>query len=81
MAAVECTEAYQRGQKHRKAKIKVGKLHVVECLLTGQIKDNSFPITRVRHGVHMRSFAFLNNVRPIYQPLVNKSFYQESKKH
>ena len=53
MAVVECMEAYQRGQKHRKAKIKVGKLHVEGCSLTGQRKDNSFPITRVRHGVHI----------------------------
>ena len=53
MDAVECMEAYQRGQKHRKAKIKVGKLHVEGCSLTGQREDNSFPITRVRHGVHI----------------------------
>lgn len=35
------------------SKRKVGKLRVVGCLLIGQRKDNLFPITRVRHGVHI----------------------------
>jgi hypothetical protein len=54
MAVVECMEVYQQAQRHRKVKIKVGKLHAVGCSLTGQRKDNLFPIVRVRHGVHMR---------------------------
>jgi hypothetical protein len=54
MVVVECMGAYQQGQKLRRAKIRVGKLHVVGCLHIGQRKDNLFPITRVRHGMHMR---------------------------
>ena len=61
MAVVECMEAYQREQKDRKAKIRVGKPHVAGCLLIGQESGNFFPNMRVRHGVHMRSFTFLNN--------------------
>jgi len=53
MAVVEYMGAYQQGQKLRKAKIEVGKLRVVVCLLIGQENENFFPNTRVRHGVHI----------------------------
>ena len=53
MAVVECMEVYQQAQRHRKAKIKAGKLHTVECLLLGQREESLFPNMRVRHGVHM----------------------------
>jgi|GEM_PF-5953593 len=32
MADVECIEAYRQAQRHRKAKIKVGKERVVGCI-------------------------------------------------
>ena len=54
MAVVECMEVYQQAQRRRKVKTKVGRRHVEGCSLTGQRKDNLFPITRVRYGVHIR---------------------------
>jgi len=54
MAVVECMEVYQQAQRHRKAKLKAGNLHVVGCLLIGQRNENLFPNMRLRHGVHIR---------------------------
>gem|GEM_PF-5157876 len=45
--------AYPLGQKLRKEKINVGKLHGAGCLLIGQRKENFFPNMRVHHGLHM----------------------------
>ncbi len=58
MDVAECMEAYQQGQKLRKAKIKVELLRNVGCLLIGQKNENLFPNMRVRHGVHIRSDKF-----------------------
>ncbi|MDE3055463.1 MAG: hypothetical protein KGI80_02020 [Verrucomicrobiota bacterium] len=53
MDVAECMEACQREQKHKKAKIKAEKPHIVGCLLIGQEGENFFPNMRVRHGVHI----------------------------
>jgi hypothetical protein len=58
MDVAECMEAYQREQKRRKVKIKVGKQHDVGCLHIGQKSESFFPNMRVRHGVHMQEQIF-----------------------
>lgn len=57
MGVVECMEAYQRGQKLRKARIKAERQRDEGCSLTGQKREGFLPNTRVRHGVHIRMTA------------------------
>ncbi len=74
MAVVECMEAYQQGQKLRKAKIKVELQHGAECLHIGRRKESLFPNMRVRHGVHIR-FCSIENDHSLHSSFELSSHY------
>gem|GEM_PF-5544772 len=50
---------------------------VVECLLTGERKDNSFPITRVRHGVHIKLYS-INCLSMVISSVKNMEVHTDS---
>ena len=51
------------------------------CSLTGQRKDNLFPITRVCHGVHMQEPAFFNFARKLREEFTQLTEMKLSAEH